>query len=118
MHPNQFVALLKDCTMLKDIKRGGKLHAEITKHGLETNIFVGNTLIDFYAKCGSVGKAQDLFDKLPFRDVVSWTVLISGYTLHGHGEEALYCYQRMLGEGISPNVVTFICCLKACGSIG
>eukprot|EP00250_Pteridium_aquilinum_P019063 c24275_g6_i1 orf=480-1427(+) len=47
-----FVALLKACTKLKDVERGNELHAEIAKHGLlRTDLFVGSTLVDMYAKC-------------------------------------------------------------------
>eukprot|EP00250_Pteridium_aquilinum_P008382 c17903_g1_i1 orf=801-1265(+) len=42
-----FVALLKSCIKMKDIKRGHKLHTEIAKLGfLETDIFIGSTLVD------------------------------------------------------------------------
>jgi pentatricopeptide repeat protein len=65
-----------------------------------------------------LAKAQQEFDKLPVRGVISWTALLAGYAHHGYGEEALKCFERMQHEGISPNAVTFICALKACGSVG
>ena len=71
-----------------------------------------------YAKCGLLTKAQEVFDELQVQDVVTWTALIDGYTEHGHGEEALQCFQEMKDEGFSPSVVTIACTLKACASIG
>eukprot|EP00250_Pteridium_aquilinum_P022500 c25392_g4_i4 orf=1-273(+) len=71
-----------------------------------------------YAKCGSLSKAQDVLEKLPSRDVVSWSALIAGYAQRGQGEHALNCYERMQREGILPDAVTYACILKACGSIG
>eukprot|EP00250_Pteridium_aquilinum_P028327 c36956_g1_i1 orf=75-860(+) len=41
-----FVALLKTCVKLKDVQRGQELHADIARKRLDTNIFVGSTLVD------------------------------------------------------------------------
>eukprot|EP00250_Pteridium_aquilinum_P021523 c25151_g8_i1 orf=2-613(-) len=61
-----FVAILKACTKLKDLDKGAKIHAEAARTGfLEGNLLVGNVLIDMYSKCGSLEKAQKVFDKLP-----------------------------------------------------
>eukprot|EP00250_Pteridium_aquilinum_P024641 c29380_g1_i1 orf=3-248(+) len=70
-----------------------------------------------YAKCGAPEKAQEVFDKLSVRNVISWTALIAGYAEQGLGEEALICYEQMQLAGYPPDVVTFACALKACGSI-
>ncbi|MCO5547003.1 hypothetical protein L7F22_000443 [Adiantum nelumboides] len=44
------------------------------------------TLLDMYAKCGFIAKAQQVFDDLPICNVVSWTALIGGYVEHGEGD--------------------------------
>eukprot|EP00250_Pteridium_aquilinum_P029983 c40450_g1_i1 orf=238-744(+) len=57
------VTLLKACTVLKDIDQGHQLHYEISRQGLlETDTFVGSSLVDMYAKCGRLEKAQEVFD--------------------------------------------------------
>lgn len=114
-----FVASLKACTAHKNLETGCELHVEIARMGiLENDAFVGSSLVDMYAKCGSLGKAHEVFDDLANRDVVSWTALITGYAEHGHGMEALGYVKQMEGEGILPDSHTFVCSLKACGSIG
>ncbi|KAH7292702.1 hypothetical protein KP509_29G081800 [Ceratopteris richardii] len=120
LQPNDstFVALLNACSRLKDIKRGNELYADIAGKGLMvSNQFIGNALIDMYAKCGLVDKAQEVFDMLPARDVVTWTALIAGYAHHSYCEKALEYYQEMQSNGIHPNAVTYTCALKACGGI-
>lgn len=120
VHPNEFtlLALLKVCAQLKDERTGSNLHAEIARRGLEERLFVSSSLVDMYAKCDSLEKAQDTLNKLPVRDTVTWNALIAGYTRLGHCEEALLCLKQMQFEGSLPNVATFVSGLKACGFIG
>ncbi len=42
---------------------------------VESNVFVGNGLIDMYAKCGSMGDALKVFNKITPCDVISWNVI-------------------------------------------
>ena len=71
-----------------------------------------------YTRCGMLSRAQKVLKELPARDVVSWNTLISGYVQHAQTQETFNCLERMESEGFSPDVVTFMCILKACGNIG
>ncbi|KAH7307783.1 hypothetical protein KP509_22G077500 [Ceratopteris richardii] len=114
-----FVCALKACSLLKSVEKGEELHAEIIRHGmLERHEMLGTALVDMYAKCRMLSKAQAVFDALKRRDVVTWNALITGYTQFGKAKDALRCYKLMQNEGVSPSAVTFICILKACGSMG
>eukprot|EP00250_Pteridium_aquilinum_P019581 c24490_g13_i2 orf=421-1401(+) len=114
-----FSCVLKACGSIGAANMGRELHNDILHRGLlKTSRLVGNTLVDMYAKCGMLVKAQEVFDELPVRDVVAWTSLIAGYTEHEWGEDALKCYDKMKEKGVSPNAFTFSCSLKACGNIG
>ena len=114
-----YVCILKACGSIKDAQKGSEIHAEIVKHGMLGNDSVlGTALVDMYAKCGALAKAQQVFDVLPIQNTVSWNVLISGYCQHGHCEEALKCFQEMRCQGVSPNSITFACVLKICGKLG
>ncbi|KAH7365539.1 hypothetical protein KP509_18G033700 [Ceratopteris richardii] len=109
------VALLKSCTDQKDLQRGCELHADAVDKGLlEGNVFLGSALVNMYAKCGALNKAQDVFDEMTTRNVVSWNALIGGYAQSGCGEEALRHFERMQIEFVSPNAITYACALKAC----
>ncbi|KAI5068910.1 hypothetical protein GOP47_0017255 [Adiantum capillus-veneris] len=120
VHPSSFtlVTLLKSCTKLRKSDKGKKIHAEIIQQGFETVSFVGNSLVDMYAKCGLPMEARDVFDELRDPDIVSWTALISGYSEQGLEEEALSFLEEMKGKGFFPSAITLFCGLKACGSIG
>lgn len=113
-----FTALLRACARMKWAERGQELHFELAMKGLEMELFLSSTLVDLYAKCGLLADAWGVFSKLPSRNLVSWSALVSGYAEHGLGREALHQFDQMQMEGVRPDAVTYICGLKACASIG
>lgn len=68
---------------------GKQIHAHILKSGLNPNIFLSNTLVNMYVKCGDVAEAQKLFNVTSNRDVCTWTIMIAAYVKNGFAEEAL-----------------------------
>jgi pentatricopeptide repeat protein len=113
-----YVCGLKASAKLGSANIGEELHAEIERRGfVASNQFVGNALIDMYAKCGRLSDAHDVLNKLPIRDVVSWNALLAGYADQDHGDEAISCYWQMQNEKISPDMLTFASGLKACTSL-
>jgi pentatricopeptide repeat protein len=114
-----FICGLKACRDLRYHTKGRELHVEIIKRGLlDDEVFIGSILIDFYAHCGLPSEAQLVFDRLPVRDVVSWTVLIIGCTEHGNAEDALHYFEEMKRLSINRDAIILVCSLKACTSIG
>ena len=113
-----FLSILKACGSIGSLEKGEEMHGHVIKEGLlGKDILLGSAVVDMYTKCGAMSKAQEVFDQLPIQDVVCWNALISGYAQHGPGEKALSCLDRMQRQGVSTDVVTFVCILKACCSI-
>jgi pentatricopeptide repeat protein len=84
-----YVSLLQCCIRKKALGQGKLIHAHITQKGfIAANTLLQNTLANMYAKCESVVDARRVFDEISERNVCSWTVMISAYTLHGHVDEA------------------------------
>ena len=116
VYPNAvtFACILKTCSITGDITKGNKVYTEAAKTGhLDTNLFIASGLIDMYVRCGSLTKAQAVFDTISIRNIVVWNSLIAGYAQHEHGEEALHYFERMRQEGLFPNAMTFSCSLKS-----
>ncbi|CAI9103118.1 OLC1v1001559C1 [Oldenlandia corymbosa var. corymbosa] len=119
-----FGNLLNACANLADLKLGRQSHAHVLKHGFrfqhgpETDIFVGNSLIDMYMKCGSVVEAKIVFKNMVQRDYVSWNAMIVGYAQNGQGTEAIEFFRQMLKAGEKPDHVTMIGVLSACTHAG
>ena len=56
-----------------------------------------------YAKCGALDDARKLSNKMPSKDMVTWTALISGYSQNDRAEDALVLFPQMLHFGLQPN---------------
>ncbi|CAK9234682.1 unnamed protein product [Sphagnum troendelagicum] len=113
-----FMVVLNACASVVALEEGRRVHEQITQSSCESDVFVGNSLIDMYAKCGSMEDAWRVFNTMPSRDVVSWNAMLGGFALHGHGQEALAHFERMCEEGIEVDNVTFVCLLSACSHAG
>ncbi|KAH7284057.1 hypothetical protein KP509_34G037800 [Ceratopteris richardii] len=113
-HPAIFVCCLRACGCTGGVAHGHELHSEIIKAGYERHQTIGNTLIDMYSKCGALLEAQDLFDKLDDRTLISWTALIGGFVEFGFSEIALYLFEEM---HLTPDAAIIICSLRACSTL-
>jgi pentatricopeptide repeat protein len=114
-----FSSILKACGSIRAVEKGKKIHREILNTGfLDKDIVLGNALVDFYIKCGMFAKAHDVFHEIPSRNVASWNTIIAAHAQQGQGHEALNCFEKMLSEGQTPDEITILCILKACGSTG
>eukprot|EP01018_Ginkgo_biloba_P008781 Gb_27830 [translate_table: standard] len=109
-----FTSILKACANLTDFRQGREIHSDIVRIGYESDVFVGNALVDMYAKCGKIENARQVFDKMYQRDVVTWNVMIAGYGQNGYGEEALKLFSQMQLDGVKPNVVSWNTVIGAC----
>jgi pentatricopeptide repeat protein len=69
-----------------------------------------------FVKCDSIQDAERVFDKMEVRDVISWTAMIQGYAEHGPFGKAKEVFRQMQCNGIEPDLVTFICLIKACAN--
>jgi pentatricopeptide repeat protein len=112
-----FVAVLNACASTVAIEEGRSAHKQIIQSGWDSDVIVGNSLVDMYAKCGSMDDAWRVFSKMPSRDVVTWTTMISGHVTCGEGQKALELFQQMQQEGLQPDSFTFVAVLNACASI-
>ncbi|KAH9573419.1 hypothetical protein CY35_02G208400 [Sphagnum magellanicum] len=119
MRPDRFtfVPVLNACAGLRALEEGRRAHQLIMQTGCEADVFVGSSVVDMYAKCGSMEDAWRVFCKMPSQDVVTWTAMILGYVRCGQGQKALELYKRMQQEGVQPDAVTFVVVLNACASV-
>ncbi|URE10538.1 PPR repeat [Musa troglodytarum] len=110
--------VLKACALLAGLEEGAAIHGDVLKKGLGEDPFVMNGLISLYCKGGEIAAARELFDVMPERNVISWSILIDGYVKHGDPKEALELFQSMLGQGVRPDVISAVGAISACSQLG
>lgn len=110
--------VLPACASLAALGKGQEIHCHILRNGYFSDRYIANALVDMYVKCGALVLARLLFDMIPVKDLISWTVMVAGYGMHGFGSEAISIFQEMRHAGIEPDEVSFISILYACSHSG
>jgi pentatricopeptide repeat protein len=114
-----FACILDACGLAGALRKGKEVHAQIVSFMHEEgDLLVGNALVDMYGKCGELAQAQDVFDRLLLRDVVTWTSIITGYAKIGEDDMVLEVFCAMIDEGVEPSISTFTVVLCACSHSG
>ncbi|KAL0333852.1 UNVERIFIED_CONTAM: Pentatricopeptide repeat-containing protein, chloroplastic [Sesamum angustifolium] len=113
-----FPSVLKACSSTKNFMLGRQVHGIVVVTGFESDVFVANTLVVMYAKCGHFVDSRRLFEDIPERNVVSWNALFSCYTQSDFFEEAMGLFQEMISSGISPDEFSLSTILNAATGLG
>ncbi|KAL3838213.1 hypothetical protein ACJIZ3_022804 [Penstemon smallii] len=110
--------LIRSCVEKNSIINGQAIHARLIVSGSNSDLQTNNHLLTMYMKLSNTRYAQKLFDRMPVRNHVSWTSLISSYSQMGFWEQALSCLRSMvLDDGIAPNNYTYVAAISACAHI-
>ncbi|KAJ4831828.1 hypothetical protein Tsubulata_010201 [Turnera subulata] len=119
LHPDDFSysSILSACACLKYLELGRQLHSLIIKNKWASNLFVGNALVDMYAKSGALEDARQQFDRIGNKDNVSWNAIIVGYVQEEDELEAFHLFQKMNMLGILPDEVSLASILSACANL-
>ncbi|XP_059651741.1 pentatricopeptide repeat-containing protein At1g08070, chloroplastic-like [Cornus florida] len=112
------VAVLNSCANLGLLELGKWIHTYVDKNRIKADGFIGNALVDMYAKCGSIDEAFRVFEGMKCRDVYTYTAMIVGLAMHGQGKRALDLFFEMPKVGVEPDGVTFVGVLTACSHEG
>ncbi|XP_026434107.1 pentatricopeptide repeat-containing protein At3g09040, mitochondrial-like [Papaver somniferum] len=105
LEPDEFTytKVLSAFGQWESLEMGRQFHAFIIKMNLELNLFVGNALVDMYAKSGDLKDARRQFELIPERDIVSWNAIIVGYVHEKDEEEGFRMFKKMIFDGFLPD---------------
>lgn len=108
---------IQACSNLEDLQKGKWLHHKVMICSMR-NMYIDTALTDMYAKCGEIKMARRVFDSMKAKSVASWSAMIAGYGAHGHVNEMISFFNRMVESGIRPNEVVFLNILSGCSHGG
>ncbi|KAL6009087.1 hypothetical protein ACLOJK_022314 [Asimina triloba] len=110
--------LLKICGQLKALGLGKQLHCSTIRHGLNSHVYVRNTLIHMYGQLCDLETARRMFAEIPKPDLVAWNTIIDSCVNCGQCQEALSLFSRMRLSGFEPDDATLVIILSACSELG
>ncbi|KAF7840654.1 pentatricopeptide repeat-containing protein [Senna tora] len=118
--PNRvtLVSVLPAISRLGALELGKWVHLYAEKNKIPLDDVLGSALVDMYAKCGSIEKAIQVFQKLPKHNVITWNAIICGLAMHGRANDVFNYFSQMERSGVSPSDVTYIGILSACSHAG
>ncbi|KAJ4956824.1 hypothetical protein NE237_013607 [Protea cynaroides] len=98
-----FPFVLKSCAQLGSIQDGEQIHNFVLKTNFVSDLFVLNSLINMYGRCGEIDSAQTVFEGMSERNVVTWNSMIDGIVKSGD----LGLARRLFDEMPQRNLVSW-----------
>lgn len=113
-------SVLGACAETGALEMGRKIHESLKEKNYKIEGYLGNAIVDTYAKCGNLSLAWEVFNELKMKPVSCWNAMIMGLAVHGYCQRALELFAAMESrlDEIRPNRVTFIGVLIACSHQG
>ncbi|KAL0340659.1 UNVERIFIED_CONTAM: Pentatricopeptide repeat-containing protein, mitochondrial [Sesamum radiatum] len=87
-------SVLSACSALAALIEGKQVHAVVHKIGFGANEYITSSLVDVYAKCGSIKESHDVFSDAEEKNVVLWNTMISGFARHSRSLEAMILFEK------------------------
>ncbi|KAI4380790.1 hypothetical protein MLD38_006938 [Melastoma candidum] len=113
-----FASVFTACARIGVSSRALWVHKLMIEKRVHPNFILNAALIDMYSRCGKIQLAREVFDRVPREDVSVWNAMINGLAIHGLGQDAVALFSRMEAECVSPDAITFVSVLTACGCCG
>ncbi|OIV91656.1 hypothetical protein TanjilG_26509 [Lupinus angustifolius] len=111
-----FPAVLKAIAGIHDHNLGKQVHTHVFKFGYASSVTVANSLVNMYGKCGDIGGARNVFDRITDRDHVSWNSMIASLCRFDEWELSLELLRLMLEENSEPTSFTLVSVAHACSN--
>ncbi|WVZ95582.1 hypothetical protein U9M48_041326 [Paspalum notatum var. saurae] len=112
VNPDRFLItrILQACAYTEDLELGMAMHSLVIRRGFmerARDVPIGNSVLAMYVKCGELGRACRVFEKMEQRDLGTWNSMIFGCCRAGEWEEARRLLDDMRRQGTDPGVVTW-----------
>lgn len=108
------VLVIQACRDSRLFDDGKAIHGYLVRSGFWMASPVQNSLLCMYADMG-MDFAHKLFDEMPERDVIAWSVMIGNYVQNKQARGALQLFRQMLSDfGIEVDGQIMVNVIRAC----
>ncbi|KAH0901798.1 hypothetical protein HID58_041301 [Brassica napus] len=114
--PRRLTLLLRSCSDPTLLRQGKQVHAFLIASRISGESYIDERILGMYAMCGSFSDCGKMFHRLdlPRGSTRPWNSIITSFVRVGLMNQALSFYFKMVMFGVSPDVSTFPCLVKAC----
>uniref|UniRef100_A0A2P2QVA0 Uncharacterized protein MANES_01G036700 n=1 Tax=Rhizophora mucronata TaxID=61149 RepID=A0A2P2QVA0_RHIMU len=106
--------ILPACSRLATLERGKQVHAYSIRFDYDSDVHIGAALVNMYGKCGCMKYAMLSYNRISNPNLVSHNAMLTAYAMHGHGEQGIALFRRILANDFRPDNVTFLSALSSC----
>uniref|UniRef100_A0A2N9I885 Pentacotripeptide-repeat region of PRORP domain-containing protein n=1 Tax=Fagus sylvatica TaxID=28930 RepID=A0A2N9I885_FAGSY len=121
LYPNEycFAAVIRACSNAENISIGQMIFGFVVKSGyFGSDVCVGCALIDMFAKGGGdLDLAYKVFEKMPEKNAVTWTLMITRFMQFGYAREAVDMFLDMVLSEYVPDRFTLSGVISACAEL-
>ncbi|PUZ36152.1 hypothetical protein GQ55_9G016000 [Panicum hallii var. hallii] len=119
IRPSKFTlkSVLEVCNLTNAVRCGRQIHAHVILGGFEDDEFIGNALINLYAKAQLVDDSLRCFHRTPKQEIFTWTSMITAFVQDGHSFKALNLFRELLYLEKEPDQFTMSCVMNACSAL-
>ncbi|KAL8209114.1 hypothetical protein R6Q57_008526 [Mikania cordata] len=122
LKPGNFtvISALSSCAGLGSLRLGEQVHCECVKLGLDNDVSVSNSLLEFYSETGCINNCKKVFSLMQEHDQVSWNSIIGGFSDSDSDSlvlQSVEYFMKMMRGGWCPNSITFVNMLGAISSV-
>ncbi|OVA12840.1 Pentatricopeptide repeat [Macleaya cordata] len=102
---------------IKSISFGEQLHTHVVKSGWLSSVYVGSSLVDFYAKLSAIYDASKVFDEIPLKNIVCVNAFLSGLADAKMWAEGLSLVRKLHILGLDYDQFTLSAVLRVCAGL-
>ncbi|KAK6266854.1 hypothetical protein QUC31_017691 [Theobroma cacao] len=119
LRPNEysFALVFSACSECGKVLEGRQCHGYVLKSGLDFHQYVKNALINMYSKLSDVEGAMRVFSLVPGYDVLLYNSTLNGLLENGFLNEGVEVLERMIGECLEWDSVTYVTLFGLCACI-
>lgn len=114
---NILVMAINASVGFESIELGCSFFGLTIKLGMESDAFVGSSLMDIYSKIGQPEMAKRIFSGISNKNLVVWNSLISCYSQNGLPELSICVLPQIVQHGLIPDAVSVTSALAAVSSV-
>ncbi|KAI7990888.1 Pentatricopeptide repeat-containing protein [Camellia lanceoleosa] len=87
--------VISACAHIGVLNLGKEIHLYVMQNEFNRDAYLGSTLVDMYAKCGSLDRFFLVFFKLREKNLFYWNSIIEGLAVHGLVKEGCRRFLNM-----------------------